>query len=168
MGVDTAEIAALVLYVPVAACLAWFAGNVIAIEDWWGDTRRAIEDRIYRPAPVNAHGVPTGPSMGDRVRANHPDADDFWHRVRPWYPFGGEDKAPLRLKPRRWHNRLATVARGKFGDMIGCPRCSGWWGSLLLGTVLMAWAGPWDLSWGWLAAHMAGWGIARRIDWATH
>lgn len=153
MRVDIAAIVTLVLYIPFAACLAWFAGNVVAVEDWWGDTRRHIEDRIYRDG------------LGQKVRDGHVDADDFWHRVRPWYPFGGEERSPLRLKPRRRHNRAATVARGKFGDMIGCPRCSGWWGSLLLGVVLCAWLGPWDLTWAWLAAHSAGWGVARRLDW---
>lgn len=145
------DVALLIAYLPVAVGLAWCTGSIVAVEDWWGDTRRRFENWAYRD--------------GDKVRANHPDADDFWHRARPWYPFHEDDPSPLRLKPRRRLNRAATAARCKLADMVGCPRCSGWWGSLIAGTVFCAWAGPWDFGPAWLAVHAAGWGIARRIDW---
>ena len=141
----------LILYLPIAAGLCWAAGSIIAIEDWWGDTRRRFEDWAYRD--------------GGKVRANHPDADDFWHRARPWYPLGGEDPSPLRLKPRRRRNRVCTAARTKLADMVGCPVCSGWWGGLAAGVVLCAAGGPWDLSLAWVGVQLAGWGVARRVGW---
>lgn len=145
------QIASLLAYLPIAVGLAWFAGSIVAVEDWWGDTRRRFENWAYRD--------------GDKVRGNHPDADDFWHRARPWYPFGGEIGSPLRLKPARRRNRLATCARTKAADMVGCPVCSGWWASLPVGVIGCAALGPWTLSWAFLAVHAAGWGIARRIGW---
>lgn len=159
---DIAEALALLLYLPVAVGVSWYAGFVIAQEEWWGDTRRRLEDWAYRD--------------GDKVRADHPAANEFWGRARPVLlqhepaPRPVEPVTRLTLhtaKPRRPINRALTVARTKLADMIGCPICSGWWGGLALG-LLAAWPGPWDVSWQWLAVHAAGWGAARQIGWGTH
>lgn len=155
----------LILYLPVAVGLCWWAGQIIAVEEWWGDTRRRFEDWAYR--------------SGAQVRGGHPHAEEFWARAQPWLI--ADEPAPPRpafvdsiavpaslaaAKPARRVNHMATVARTKTADLIGCPRCAGWWGGLAAGLVFAAWLGPWDVTWGWLAAHTAGWGAARKLDWA--
>lgn len=150
---DLARVVQLLAYLPVAVGLSWWAGQVIAVEEWWGGTRRRFENWAYRD--------------GDKVRAGHPDAEEFWDRARPWYLFGGEeDPQGRRLRPARRRNRWVTALRTKAADMVGCPRCCGWWGGLIVGLVFAVWLGPWPMSGGWLAVHAAGWGAARKLDWA--
>lgn len=63
-------------------------------------------------------------------------------------------------------NRAATVARGKLADLWGCPRCSGWWGGLVVAVLVDRFA---DLDLSVMAVvvlHVAAWGVARRVDWS--
>lgn len=63
-------------------------------------------------------------------------------------------------------NRAATVLRGKVADAWGCPRCSGWWGGLVVAILVDVFSElelPIVLV---IVLHAAAWGFARRIDWS--
>lgn len=165
---NLAELTELVVYVWFAVAASWAAGYAIAEDSWWADTRADLEDRVYWD--------------GQQVRDEHPDANEFWARVRP--VGGGNVLTPAELAETRnvavaqlsrrdlrdhvrptGPARLATVVRGKVVDMLGCPICSGWWGGLAAMVVLVAVAGPLHFHWWLPAAQFLGWGFAHRVGW---
>lgn len=163
----------IVLWIPVAAVLIAAAGYLIAVEDMFTATRERFENWAY----IN----------GGAVRANSPDADQFWGRARPWTPTRGLRNRPLNqfntdvqvvpdsnggvtLQARRptWAdgrklNRVdlaATIIRTKAADASACPKCVGWWASIPPAAVLAYTAGL-PIGIPLLCAHLAGWGLFR-------
>lgn len=167
------ELVELIVYVLAAAAASWAGGYAVAEDSWWADSRADLEDRAYRD--------------GQQVRDEHPDANEFWARVRPLLV--RKEHAPLvtpaelaadrnvtvsqlsradlreHVRPARPVNHLATMTRGKVVDMLGCPICSGWWaGSLIMGGLVAL--GPLDWHWWcWPWAQLLGWGLAHRSGW---
>lgn len=162
------ELVELIVYVLGAVAASWAAGYAIAEDSWWADTRADLEDHVYWD--------------GQKVRDEHPDANEFWARVRPVGPapttpqalaadrnvtVGQLSRADLRehVRPTRPVNRLATTVRGKVVDMLGCPICSGWWGGLGVMVGLVAVLPPIGFHWWIPFAQFLGWGIAHRSGW---
>lgn len=162
------ELVELVVFVVFGVAAALGGGYAIAEDSWWADTRADLEDKVYWD--------------GQKVRDDHPDANEFWARVRPVgkTPTTPEALAVERgvlvsqlsrkdlrdhVRPTSSAARAATVVRGKVVDMLGCPICSGWWAGLVVMALLVTAAGPLHWHWWMPVAQFLAWGVAHRLGW---